>query len=267
MPPLNSATPIPFRPDAGAVRPKGPTKSEKIADAAQKFEAILLGELLKTMRESANVFSDKSDGAPGSDLMGEFMDEHLVQLLARGGGIGLGSMIASQLDRQSGGGHDLPTRLPTPARLSPGGDDHAVRRQPGPAKNSGPRFDSIVHRAARRYDLDPELIHAVIEQESGGRISAVSSRGAKGLMQLMDGTSKDMGVRDPFDPEENIFGGARYLRNQLDRWRGDLEKALASYNAGPAAVGRYGGVPPFKETMNYVKSITSRLSGTHGSGE
>jgi len=268
MPPLNVATPIPFHRDADAAMPNGPTKSEKIADAAQKFEAILLGELLKTMRESAKVFSDESNAAPGSDLMGEFMDEHLARLLARGGGIGLGSMIASQLDRHSGGGQDLlPTHTARPASLLPGTGDNRIQRQRGPAVDGNRRFDSIVHRAARRYDLDPELIHAVIDQESGGKSGAVSPRGAKGLMQLMDGTAKEMGVRNPFDPQENIFGGARYLRKQLDRWQGDLGKALASYNAGPAAVDRYGGVPPFAETVNYVRRITSRLSGMNRNGQ
>ncbi len=265
MSPMNSVESIPFHPAPDRIGPSGPTRREKIADVAQKFEAILLGQLLKTMRESANVFSDDSDSPAGSDMMGEFMDEHLVQVLARGGGIGLGRMIASQLGRVAGdGGDTIPNRIPQPARRLPGTVDRSFRHRRPPAAGNGGSFKPIIRRAARRYGLDPELIRAVIDQESGGDTTAVSPRGAKGLMQLMDETAREMGVSRPFDPEENIFGGARYLKKQLDRWRGDLEKALASYNAGPAAVSRYDGVPPFAETIDYVRRITARVRGASG---
>jgi soluble lytic murein transglycosylase-like protein len=103
--------------------------------------------------------------------------------------------------------------------------------------------------------LDPALLYAVITQESGGNPGEVSSKGAKGLMQLMDGTARELGVGNSFDPRQNILGGARYLRQMLDRFGGDLRLALAAYNAGPGAVERHGAVPPFAETQQYVNRV------------
>ncbi|RJY09864.1 lytic transglycosylase domain-containing protein [Aurantiacibacter aquimixticola] len=112
---------------------------------------------------------------------------------------------------------------------------------------------------ARRYDLSPALIEALVWQESRWRADAVSHAGARGLAQLMPGTARDLGV-DPDDPIANLEGGARYLREQLDRFDGDLEKALAAYNAGPGRVIRSGGVPNIRETRHYVAAIMGRLS-------
>lgn len=110
--------------------------------------------------------------------------------------------------------------------------------------------------AARAHGLAPGLLEAVAWQESRGRQSAVSIKGAVGVMQLMPGTAAELGV-DPWDETQNITGGARYLRRQLDRF-GSVALALAAYNAGPGAVSRYGGIPPYRETRNYVAAILSR---------
>ncbi len=103
--------------------------------------------------------------------------------------------------------------------------------------------------------MEPELIHAVIRQESGYDPYAVSHKGAKGLMQLMPATAKRFGVKDVFDPAENVQGGVKYLRQLLDRYDGDRRLALAAYNAGEGAVDRFGGVPPYRETQDYVDRI------------
>lgn len=116
-------------------------------------------------------------------------------------------------------------------------------------------IESIAKAAAHKYSLDESLLFAVIKQESGFNSKAVSSAGAKGLMQLMPGTAKSLGVSDVFDPVQNINGGAKHLRGLLNRYKGNLILALAAYNAGEGNVDKYGGVPPFKETQNYVKSI------------
>ena len=122
-------------------------------------------------------------------------------------------------------------------------------------------YHSIVHEKAANYDLDPSLIKAVIKTESNWNNRAVSRAGAKGLMQLMPGTAMDMNVRNPFDPEENIEGGTKYLKFLLEKFNGDLTLALAAYNAGPKTVEKFGYVPPITETRQYVKKVLSLYNG------
>lgn len=121
------------------------------------------------------------------------------------------------------------------------------------------QYMAYVHQLAERFDLSPALLEAVVWQESRWRADAVSPAGARGLAQLMPGTARDLGV-DPDNPLANLEGGARYLREQLDRFDGDLELALAAYNAGPGRVERSGGVPRIRETQAYVAAIIGRLS-------
>ena len=116
-----------------------------------------------------------------------------------------------------------------------------------------------MHELSSRYDLSPSLIEALVWQESRWRANAVSPAGARGLTQLMPGTARYLGV-DPDDPYSNLEGGARYLREQLNRFDGNIEKALAAYNAGPGRVAAAGGIPRIRETQNYVAAIMGRLS-------
>lgn len=118
-------------------------------------------------------------------------------------------------------------------------------------------YGYYVSKAATKYAIEPELIHAVIKTESNGNHRAVSRKGARGLMQLMPSTARDMNVANSFNPEENIEGGTRYLRFLLERFNGNMTLALAAYNAGPATVEKYGSVPPISETQQYVKKIFS----------
>ena len=122
---------------------------------------------------------------------------------------------------------------------------------------------SLVRRAAGRHNIDPNLIYAVIRHESNFDPFAISHKGARGLMQLMPDTASRFGVKDIFDPAENVDGGTRFLRHLLDRYEGDRIRALAAYNAGEAAVERYGGVPPYAETLDYV----DRVSRSYVTGE
>ena len=116
-------------------------------------------------------------------------------------------------------------------------------------------LNQVVDSASANYQLDPDLVNSVIHAESGFNAHAISPKGARGLMQLMPSTASQLGVNDAFDPQANVDGGSRYLRELLERYNFDLVKALAAYNAGPERVERYRGVPPFRETRAYVARI------------
>src|SRR6266545_1714477 len=120
-------------------------------------------------------------------------------------------------------------------------------------------YDDIIKEAAGTYEVDPQLIRAVMRAESAFNPMVVSPAGAQGLMQLMPALAEEMGVTDPFDPRQNIMAGAKYLRWLLDLNRGNIPLTLAGYNAGPTIVSKYKRVPPFKETQRYVKRITGFL--------
>jgi hypothetical protein len=136
---------------------------------------------------------------------------------------------------------------------------------PGPAgqRSTGPRpFAALIDVVARKHGLDPALVHAVVEAESGYRPSARSEAGARGLMQVLPSTARELGVRRAgalFDPEQNLDAGVRYLKLLLQQYGGDVRTALAAYNAGPGAVAKYDGIPPYPETRNYVRKVLSNL--------
>jgi soluble lytic murein transglycosylase-like protein len=131
------------------------------------------------------------------------------------------------------------------------------RTEAGPSTDEGASvYDELIRDAAARYGVSADLVRAVIQAESGFNRWAVSPKGAMGLMQLMPATARDLGVSDPFHPAQNIRGGVKYLAELLDRFDQDVVRALAAYNAGPERVERYNGVPPYRETRDYVRKIT-----------
>jgi soluble lytic murein transglycosylase-like protein len=128
------------------------------------------------------------------------------------------------------------------------------------------KLAEAIDRHAANRNLEPRLVRAVVQVESGYNRGALSNKGAIGLMQLMPGTASDLAVTDPWDAEQNLSGGTSYLRSLIDRF-GDLDLALAAYNAGPGAVEKYGGIPPYEETRNYVRRILRLFDGSDGSLE
>ena len=154
-----------------------------------------------------------------------------------------------------------------PARRPAPQTNERIVREPVPTITTSATFkltpehayDDLIQEAAKKYSLEPDLIRAVIQTESAFDAAAVSSAGAQGLMQLMPALAAELGVTDSFDPRQNIMAGSKYLSAMLAYHHGDVPLALASYNAGPGAVARYQGVPPYAETQRYVRTIVDLL--------
>lgn len=154
------------------------------------------------------------------------------------------------------------TAPPTPASFASAmAEAESAARPVGarkPASLSPTRFDDLIRTTAAKYGVDADLIHAVVQAESGYKSDCRSEAGAQGLMQLMPSTARSLGVRNAFDPAQNLDGGVRYLRQQIQRF-GEIDLALAAYNAGPGAVSAHDGIPPYRETQAYVKRVMQNL--------
>jgi len=214
----------------GARFPNAKSVDSKKWKAAQDFEAMFIHQMLKSMR---NTVPKDDEMSSGRRIFTEMLDEQIANTASRTGHFGLAQIVYKEL----------------------AGKEAQEANAQGMTKASGEQIENWVNEASKTLDLDKNLIKAVIRQESGGNSLAVSSKGAKGLMQLMDSTAKDMGVINSYNGRQNVMGGARYLKQMLMRFNGDESKALAAYNAGPGTVEQYGGIPPYEETKNYIKNV------------
>lgn len=148
--------------------------------------------------------------------------------------------------------HDMST-LASIGKMSSEATAAPTKKPPPPSRST--LLSPVIKRAAAQYHVDPALVHAIIFAESGYNPTAVSKRGAMGLMQLMPGTAKAMGVKNCFDPEHNIYGGVKYFKKLFNQFDGDVKLALAAYNAGSRKVRQFNGVPPFRATENYIQKV------------
>jgi soluble lytic murein transglycosylase-like protein len=253
------------QPDSGSARPaKTSADKEQAQRACKEFESILIYHMLSTMRKAFESDED-SETSFGSGIFKSMMDEQLSIAMARSGGIGLALLLERGLGLSSEEGASG-RRVggifrPSAVRKSIATPGRPTQDSSGSRSKGFEPYEATIRAASKVFGISANLIRAVIVQESGGDSGAVSHKGAKGLMQLTDATARELGVTNPFDPVQNIFGGARLLARLLGTFRGNLELALAGYNAGQGAVNKYGGIPPYRETQDYVKNVIRNLKG------
>lgn len=239
-------------------RPQSPKDLPK---AAEDFESLFVYFMLRSMRKTVIKSGLLNDGL-GGDIMESLFDQEISKKIAHNASLGVAELLIQQLASAS----DAREKAPHPPGLkseklqissrAPTGEGALKYLKRHISQKLEP-FEPYIREAALKYGLSADLIRAVIMAESSGNPHAVSSRGAKGLMQLMDATAAELGVKDPFDPRQNILGGAAYLAKMLTKFQGNIHLAVAGYNAGPDSVEKHAGIPPYRETQDYVKRIVN----------
>ncbi len=242
----------------------------KLKAAVKGFEAIFMQYMLKSMQQTENIDGEDQSGQGfGKNIMTGLFNMKLAEYMTKNTDLGIGNMLYKEFTGENMDSQTPPdptSEINTLMQNLPSSPAEQRALQKIKAYSSGSvlenvgKYSDIINEAAGTYNLQPNLIKAVIAAESAGKVDSVSAKNAKGLMQLVDSTAKEMGVANSFNPKENIMGGAKYLKSLLDEFSGNLPLALASYNAGPGAVQQYGGVPPFGETQNYIKRVMNYLN-------
>ncbi len=213
---------------------------KKLKKACQDFEALFLKQMLETMRKAG--FSDGKETSPmalqsNNPLQGMF-DWHMAQNMSSSSPLGIADQLIQAYDIRNSSNAN--------------GSNSELNQRQNPGKGY---LVKLIREVSKRHDIDPLLVSTIIKHESDGNRWAVSSKGAKGLMQVMDQTGEELSLRNPFNSNENIQAGVKYLKQMLVKYDNDVSLALAAYNAGPSAVDKYNGIPPYKETQEYVKNI------------
>lgn len=244
------------------VKRYGGKNKDKLKEVSKNFEAMFVQMMLKAMRRTVPKSSFSLQGLE-NDIYTSMYDEQIAKNIAEKGSLGMSDFLYNQLNKTIHERNAIPLKnenfrqlkkseelipLEKEEKTVPLKDGHILRKR---IEN----YEKIINEAAEQNGIDASLVKAVIAQESSGKNNAVSSSGAKGLMQLKDITAQEVGVNDVFDPADNIHGGTKYLKKMLDYNNGDVTLALASYNAGFSNVRRFNGIPPFKETQEYVSKV------------
>jgi Rod binding domain-containing protein len=242
-------------------------KRQKIEKVAEDFETIFV----KMMFEKMNQTLDESffGSSTGFHIYQGMFEEKFSEFVTQNDSLGIKEQIRNyMLENLSANGVNI-KQIESAVEELDMNFEHMEKKaqnkinvhasQVRARMRSPENFSPIIKKASEIYEVPEKLITAVIRAESAGNPNAVSKAGAKGLMQLMDRTADSLGVKNSFDPKENILGGTKYLKKLLNQFDGEIEMALAAYNAGPSRVRKYNGIPPFKETQNYVNKIMNEI--------
>jgi soluble lytic murein transglycosylase-like protein len=242
-----------------------PDEKKKLAKASKEFESMLTGMMIKSMTKTTDGLFGKDNF--GGDVLDVLFEAEISKFITESQGMGVADKIynsltgeqLSELKALSNEKNIAPLigndQKPQTAKVSNKATKPSIK-----ALDRIQKYEDVINEAAKKFNVDKQLIKSVILTESAGKVNAQSHANAKGLMQLMDSTATEMGVINPWNPKENIYGGTKYLSKMLDQYNGDTDLALAAYNAGPGNVNKYKGIPPFKETQNYVKRVNNYLN-------
>ncbi|MGE5354415.1 MAG: transglycosylase SLT domain-containing protein [Acidobacteriota bacterium] len=260
-----------------------PAEKEKLAKASRDFESLLTSMMLKSMtKTTSGLFGDESFGG---DTFETLFEGELSSYITKNQSLGVASKLYKKLtgeDLATGAGlpikkvsdHNASSKITPqeegnsgsaakPIHIKGANNNPAVEPSQSSMNRVG-KFEDMIEQASKDFGVDSNIIRSVILAESAGNVKARSVTNAKGLMQLMDSTASSMGVKNVWDPKENIQGGTKYLAGLLRQYNGELKLALAAYNAGPGNVEKYNGVPPFNETRNYISRVLGYLKHLNG---
>jgi Rod binding domain-containing protein len=235
-------------------------EKRKLEHASKEFESMLTSMMIKSMTKTTDGLFGKDNY--GGDVLDVLFETEISKFISDSRGMGVAEKIYKSLTGEElekiktiSKEKNLNIALPKNNIVSKEGKVETNN----PAMKRVEKYNDLIQAASEKYNVDKQLIKSIILTESAGKADAISKANAKGLMQLMDTTATDMGVHNSFNPKENIFGGTKYIAKMLNSFDGDTDLALAAYNAGPGNVKKYGGIPPFKETQNYVNRVKNYL--------
>jgi len=249
----------------------------RLASASKGFESILTQMMLKSMTKTTEGGLFGGSDSLGGDIYDSLFETEMSKQMSEKKGLGIADIIFKKVTGENMSDfeklyasiqYDKEAKLKKTGKTETGSDSTETikidteslnNKTITPSTDSLKRlekYDDYIESASQKYGVDKNIIKSVILTESAANSKAVSKANAKGLMQLIDSTAEDMGVRNSFDPEQNIEGGTKYLAQMLRQYNGDLKLSLAAYNAGPQNVEKHNGVPPFDETKNYIARVT-----------
>ena len=233
----------------------------KIASAAKQFESLLTSMMLKSMNKTTSGISGEESEGFGGDMFDTMFEQQIGSYISETKSLGVAEILYKKItgeDMTPEMRHKISTKMKVNSTDSIKTESGSTGITPsGESLDRLNKYQSQINEASDSYGVDKNIIKSIIMTESAGNNNAVSSAKAKGLMQLMDSTATDMGVKNSFNPRENILGGTKYFAQMLRQYNGDTKLALAAYNAGPKNVEKYNGVPPFEETKTYINKVMS----------